>query len=1023
MNLNFDYNTNTQDDLINVSIGNIAGVAYATEICYDRYSQNLLYMSVVGYKSLMDEIIKVFNNPFEDAYIRFRGPSCYKRKHTRYVVESIKNSDTDIVNTIIYLKDVYNVQQNGEDWTLYMYLKENEIHDNNRVKELLLDKLLKYSSVPILPEWIDYIYEQVEEDIVLSSNIILEGAEKVYVARLAGNQHSIKTIIERGLGDGSININGSNEPSVLLEDISGLNDYLSLFGSMLANKIQQKFKPKFIPGTDAYSNHLSTLDDFIHHKGIELYAAQMAVIQANANNFNVNKHGFIVGEMGSGKTAMTGSTFYVHNASSTKGFNALIMAPSHLVEKWKEEMERFIPNSKGYIVHNLDELLELENKLRNKNRAENMFVIMSKEIAKLGYDERPAAVWSKTKGCYVCPECGQPLYKEMSVQQQYSRRKVKVKVKLTELDFTKQFAHNVYCPNKIKVWNEEKHTYEEKECHAKLWTALNRDESHGWLKLGEQGWIREEHIVKVTEDFMAKEIINKKETALFDRLFEQYDLYQNGEPFKHTYKGSKKYPVAKYIKKRMNGVFDYLALDEAHLLMNNSLQGIAAHHLMKACNHTLLLTGTLLNGFAANLFYTLFRVCPNIMRQEGFTYNDEPEFARLFGVVSRESTFRVERGYGRTRVGNVKEKRLPGVSPLVFTKFLLNLTSFITLEDMAEGLPDYREIPIGIDMDNETRTAYSDVQSFFSNRVGQFRAGSRKIMGSLIKLMTQYPDAPHCQRRIQDPDTGNIEYESIILDKGIRNKEQKLLEIIQEKLELGEKVLVYYNTVNTTDLGDHLCSFLCAEDIKAFELRASVKAEKRMEYIKKEVNKGAQVMITNPSLVETGLDLLDFTTIVFFQVGYNLSTMRQASRRSWRLSQTKNIEVYFLYYNDTIQEQAISLMATKLQAAQTLEGNFSEEGLKAMSQNDDVLTQIANNVVNDIKTVVDLDAFKSARHVKQQANNERPHSKSITQIAFELDDRGQKIILPSLKKCARQNKSKAYISNEYIKNPIKLFVQ
>ena len=410
------------------------------------------------------------------------------------------------------------------------------------------------------------------------------------------------------------------------------------------------------------------------------------------------------------------------------------------------------------------------------------------------------------------------------------------------------------------------------------------------------------------------------------------------------------------------------------------------------------------------------------MVQEGFSYEDEPEFARLFGVVSRETNFALERGYGRRRVGNIKEKRLPGVSPLVFTKFLLNLTSFIALDDMAEGLPSYQEIPIGVDMDRETTTAYSDIQSFFTTRCTQFQSGSRKIMGSMIKLMTQYPDAPHCVRRVQNPDTGDVEYESIALDKMIRNKEQKLLEIVEEKIALGEKVLVYYNTVNTTDLGEHLQSMFCAEDIKAFELRASVKAEKRMEYIKKEVDKGAQVMITNPTLVETGLDLLDFTTIIFFQIGYNLSTMRQASRRSWRLSQTKDIEVYFLYYNGTIQEQAISLMATKLQAAQTLEGNFSEEGLKAMSQNDDMLTQIANNVVNDIKTVVDLDAFKSARHVKQQSNNERPHSKSITQIKFELDDRGQKIILPSIKKCMTSSNKKTYISNEYIKNPIKLFI-
>jgi hypothetical protein len=192
-----------------------------------------------------------------------------------------------------------------------------------------------------------------------------------------------------------------------------------------------------------------------------------------------------------------------------------------------------------------------------------------------------------------------------------------------------------------------------------------------------------------------------------------------------------------------------------------------------------------------------------------------------------------------------------------------------------------------------------------------------------------------------------------------------------------------------------------------------------MEHINKEVAKGAQVMITNPSLVETGLDLLDFTTIVFFQIGYSLSTMRQASRRSWRLSQTKPIEVYFLYYKNTIQEQAMSLMATKLQAAQTLEGNFSEEGLKAMSENNDMLTQIANNVVNDIKTVVDLDAFKSAREVKQQSNKTREHNKTLEQIEYVLDYRGQKNIL---QKSASSPKTKTYIESRYVDNLLRLFI-
>ena len=695
------------------------------------------------------------------------------------------------------------------------------------------------------------------------------------------------------------------------------------------------------------------------------------------------------------------------------------MSPSHLVEKWKSEMERYIPNAKGYIVHNLDELLALESKLRDRNRVENVYVIMSKEIAKLGFDLRPAAVWSKSKKCFVCPECGQPIWKEETVT--VFRRKTKVKTNLTELDFLKQLATNTVCPNKIKVWDNKTHAYKEEKCGAKLWTALNRDDqTHGWLKLGEAGWIRQEHIEQETEKLMAKESLDKKETTLFNKLFDQYEYHQEHGHYNITYKGPKKYPVAQYIYERMNGLFDYFIADEMHQLMSNSLQGHAAHLLMKAAKHCLLLTGTLLNGYASNIFYTLFRVCPNIMRQEGFRYCDEMEFARLFGVTSRESTFEVSRGRTGNRVGSSREKELPGISPLIFTKFLLNLTAFIALDQMTEGLPDYEEIPVGIAMDTATSAGYQAIKDFFSSRVGGFNGQTKKIMSSMIKLMTQYPDAPHCKRFITNPDTNEVEYESVPLEKSIRNKEQRLLEIIQEKIACGEKVLVYYNTINTTDLGDHLTAFLCSEDIKAFELKASIKAEKRMEFITKEVNKGAQVMITNPALVETGLDLLDFTTIIFFQIGYNLSTMRQASRRSWRLSQTKNIQVYFFYYYGTIQEQALALMATKLQAAQTIEGNFSEEGLKAMSNNEDILTQIANNVVNDIKQVVDMEAFKSSKYVKEQSNTVRQHDKTIKQIECNMDADGKRCVFDI--ENTLSDATPRFIDVSKLKNPIELFL-
>ena len=80
--------------------------------------------------------------------------------------------------------------------------------------------------------------------------------------------------------------------------------------------------------------------------------------------------------------------------------------------------------------------------------------------------------------------------------------------------------------------------------------------------------------------------------------------------------------------------------------------------------------------------------------------------------------------------------------------------------------------------------------------------------------------------------------------------------------------------------------------IMAANLTTSVTNRNREAWIKKELENGLEVLFCNPSLVETGLDLLDFTTIIYYQVGYNLFTMRQSSRRSWRLSQTSGRNGY-----------------------------------------------------------------------------------------------------------------------------------
>ncbi len=104
-------------------------------------------------------------------------------------------------------------------------------------------------------------------------------------------------------------------------------------------------------------------------------------------------------------------------------------------------------------------------------------------------------------------------------------------------------------------------------------------------------------------------------------------------------------------------------------------------------------------------------------------------------------------------------------------------------------------------------------------------------------------------------------------------------------------------------------------------------------------------MICHPKLVETGLDLLAFPTLYFYETGYSLHTLRQASRRSWRIGQVYPVRVKFLAYRGTMQETCIRHMGKKMLVALMMEGKFSGEGLQSLDANEDLLTAMARELV------------------------------------------------------------------------------
>lgn len=77
---------------------------------------------------------------------------------------------------------------------------------------------------------------------------------------------------------------------------------------------------------------------------------------------------------------------------------------------------------------------------------------------------------------------------------------------------------------------------------------------------------------------------------------------------------------------------------------------------------------------------------------------------------------------------------------------------------------------------------------------------------------------------------------------------------------------------------------------------------------------------------------------------FSVFTLRQASRRSWRIGQAQPVEVIHLAYEETLQTQALALIAKKSQASLAFKGELVEGGLSSIAE-DDLMVSLARSLV------------------------------------------------------------------------------
>jgi len=388
--------------------------------------------------------------------------------------------------------------------------------------------------------------------------------------------------------------------------------------------------------------------------------------------------------------------------------------------------------------------------------------------------------------------------------------------------------------------------------------------------------------------------------------------------------------------------FDFGIADEVHELKGaDTAQGNALGTLASAVKKTIVLTGTLLGGYADDVSEILFRLEPQKMIERGFEHDAGVRpFLETYGLLETITTIEpAENACSEARVTR-RVKRRPGASPQLFGDFLMPLAAFLSLEDIATTLPSYREEVVRVEMDEPLRRAYEKLEGEIKEALRKYR-GNPSVISTGMNALLLYPDKPHSLGTLfgfeYDRETHRRERFVIAepedLDQNlVYAKERRLIEEVKASLNRGRLVHVFAIYTRTRDVTHHLQHILQREGIRAAILTSDVKPELRETWYERQLAQGIEVCIAHPKIVSLGLDLVAFRDILFYETGYSIYTLRQASRRSWRIGQTQEVNVKYLAYANTAQESCLRLMGRKLLVSLAMEGKFSNEGLQAWAR-------------------------------------------------------------------------------------------
>ena len=320
-----------------------------------------------------------------------------------------------------------------------------------------------------------------------------------------------------------------------------------------------------------------------------------------------------------------------------------------------------------------------------------------------------------------------------------------------------------------------------------------------------------------------------------------------------------------------NYCFKYIVADEAQYIKNNNTKNSKAVKLINA-ETKFALTGTPIENSLSELWSIFDFIMP------GYLYKYK-KFKELYEIP-------IIKNQDEEKMNKLKKQ----IEPFILRR---------TKSEVLTELPDKTVTILSNEMKEEQYSIYMSYMAqardeiMYQIDMKGFEKSQIKILSLLMRL----------RQICCHPKLFLSEY------TGESSKLNQCIEIIQDAVLGGHKILLFSSYTSMFEIIEEQLKKL---EINYLKLTGQTKVGERIKLVDEfNTNKNIKVFLISLKAGGTGLNLTGADMVIHYDPWWNLSAENQATDRTYRIGQKKNVQVYKLITKNSIEEKIYELQQKK----------------------------------------------------------------------------------------------------------------